>query len=343
MKRLAWSSLNPYKRQGGLNILVAAFLACATTFGAASGQQTAIPPFTEGNFFVGRQPYPMYVEYRLPAKPSHETPIVLFHGAVSTGAGYVTTPDGREGWAIYFVRHGWKTYVVDWPGHGRSPMPEDFATMSLMRVVDDGVALLDQLGRAVVLTHSMSGPVGWKIAETAPDRTAAVIGIAPGLLANMLQSGKVSSWHGGKASDQYSTSGSSGPYLPEDNPVRYKRDAAKRILTVASLFPEDAFDAFYSSLVPESARALNELNDKDGAGIRVDPQRFAKVPMLVLVGDQDPRHTRDSDGPLAKFLGADFIDLADVGLPGHGHMMMLDKDNQKVAQVIIDWLVKKGL
>ncbi|WP_148213137.1 hypothetical protein [Methylocella silvestris] len=31
-----------------------------------------------------------------------------------------TTPDGREGWATYFTRHGFKVYVVDFPGRGRA-------------------------------------------------------------------------------------------------------------------------------------------------------------------------------------------------------------------------------
>jgi pimeloyl-ACP methyl ester carboxylesterase len=30
------------------------------------------------------------------------------------------TPDGRDGWADYFVADGWDVYVVDRPGHGRS-------------------------------------------------------------------------------------------------------------------------------------------------------------------------------------------------------------------------------
>ena len=32
-----------------------------------------------------------------------------------------TTPDGREGWAEYFLRHGYPVYVVDQVARGRSP------------------------------------------------------------------------------------------------------------------------------------------------------------------------------------------------------------------------------
>ena len=35
---------------------------------------------------------------------------------------YLTTPDGRAGWATLFVEQGRLVYVVDRPGHGRSPV-----------------------------------------------------------------------------------------------------------------------------------------------------------------------------------------------------------------------------
>src|SRR5205807_10324617 len=41
-----------------------------------------------------------------------------------TGACLESTPDGREGWEPYFVRHGISTYVVDQAGRGRSGFDE---------------------------------------------------------------------------------------------------------------------------------------------------------------------------------------------------------------------------
>jgi len=146
---------------------------------AAAAVDTRTRPPTEGNFFVGREPYPTYVEYLIPTTSTHKTPIILIHGGEHTGAGYVSTPDGRDGWAKYFVGHGWTTYVVDWPEHGRSPMPEEFPTMSLRRIVDDNVELLRRVGRAVILVHSLSGAPGWKLCETVPNEVAAIVGIAP--------------------------------------------------------------------------------------------------------------------------------------------------------------------
>ncbi len=35
-----------------------------------------------------------------------------------------------------------------------------------------------------------------------------------------------------------------------------------------------------------------------------------------------------------------FINLADLGIRGNGHMMMLEKNSDEVARVIADWLEK---
>jgi pimeloyl-ACP methyl ester carboxylesterase len=295
--------------------------------------------FTEGNFFVGPEPFPMYVEYFLPAKPTHETPIVLVHGCCTTGAGFVSTPDGREGWAKYFVRQGWKTYVVDLPGHGRSPMPESYSTMSLQRAVDDNVALLKKIGRSIFIVHSIGGMIGWKLCETVPNEVAAMIGVAPVPPANMPKG----SFPAASAIGQSFVTSGPGPYLPEDRPAWFKLGVAKDAFASATLFPSEAMDEYYASLVPESPRAINELMNKDGMGLTADPQKFATVPKVIITGDQDPRHPRAVDAEDAKFLGADHIYLADVGLPGHGHPMYLDKGNEKIAQLILDWLHKKGI
>ena len=62
----------------------------------------------------------MYVEYMIPARRSHPYPIVMVHGGSQTGTNFTGTPDGREGWAQYFVRRGYAVYVVDQVARGRS-------------------------------------------------------------------------------------------------------------------------------------------------------------------------------------------------------------------------------
>jgi pimeloyl-ACP methyl ester carboxylesterase len=44
----------------------------------------------------------------------------MVHGGGQHGSGWFSTPDGRPGWAQYFVRAGYTVYVVDQAGRGRS-------------------------------------------------------------------------------------------------------------------------------------------------------------------------------------------------------------------------------
>ncbi len=67
----------------------------------------------------------MYVEYQIPAKVRHPYPVVLVHGGGGQGLDWMGTPDGRRGWATILLEEGYKVYVVDRPGHGRSPYHPD--------------------------------------------------------------------------------------------------------------------------------------------------------------------------------------------------------------------------
>ena len=67
----------------------------------------------------------MYVQFQIPArKKAKAPPVIMVHGSSHTAACLESTPDGREGWATYFVRNGISTYVVDQAGRGRSGFDE---------------------------------------------------------------------------------------------------------------------------------------------------------------------------------------------------------------------------
>ena len=115
---------------------LAALIASAS---AAAQEQTDKPPIAiarQGNFLVGGgydtshpdQPWvgQMYVQYQIPAELNHPYPIVFVHGGAQTGQRWWETPDGREGWAQFFVRRGYGVYVVDQVGRGRSGYPYQF-------------------------------------------------------------------------------------------------------------------------------------------------------------------------------------------------------------------------
>jgi hypothetical protein len=66
-------------------------------------------------FIIGQS----YVQFMIPER-RRRWPIVMVHGSSHTGAALDATPDGREGWFPYAVRHGLATFVMDQPGRGRS-------------------------------------------------------------------------------------------------------------------------------------------------------------------------------------------------------------------------------
>jgi len=76
-------------------------------------------PYDGQDFLVGQA----YVEYFIPQTLRYgpdTIPIVLIPGGGLVGVHYLTTPDGREGWADFFIRRGFPVYIVDSPGRGRA-------------------------------------------------------------------------------------------------------------------------------------------------------------------------------------------------------------------------------
>lgn len=83
-------------------------------------------PYNQQQYLAGQA----YVEYFIPQNlrnGKNTLPIVMVPGGALIGVHYLTTPDGREGWAHYFLRRGFPVYIVDVPGRGRAGfMPDAF-------------------------------------------------------------------------------------------------------------------------------------------------------------------------------------------------------------------------
>ena len=81
-------------------------------------------PYNQQQSLVGQA----YVEYFIPEKlrnGKNTLPIVMVPGGALIGVHFLTTPDGREGWAHYFLRRGFPVYIVDVPGRGRAGFMAD--------------------------------------------------------------------------------------------------------------------------------------------------------------------------------------------------------------------------
>ena len=98
----------------------------------------------------------IYVEKLEPLHVRHEYPLVFIHGNGQTGTvspchgvsailqtwspitnnlqNWLNTPDGREGWASYFLKQGYTIYLTDQAQRGRSPWLPGDGQLSLFSV-----------------------------------------------------------------------------------------------------------------------------------------------------------------------------------------------------------------
>lgn len=277
--------------------------------------------------YVGEPPYQMYVECLSPMPGTFRPyPLVFVHGGCHHGGYWINRPDGEPGWATYFCERGWKTYIVDWPGHGRSGFMPDFTQLSTQRVVDDLVLLLKKIGPVILMTHSMSGPIGWKTADSVPHLVRAIVASAPGRPANLQNE-------------------SERPPLPANSPVWTTPEEAHEVFANGDMYPREWWPQSDKGIMPESPIAMNERRHVgDARGLYVEhPEKIKDIPKLVITGDQDPRHPQEMDESITKFLGGDHLWLPDHGIIGHGHMMMVELGNLEIALLIEKWFERKGL
>jgi hypothetical protein len=270
----------------------------------------------------------MYVQYFVPAHERGMVPLLLWHGGGLTGVTYETTPDGRPGWLNFFLRKGWTVYNSDAVERGRA-----------------GWAMYPDIfqGEPIFLTKD-----------------------------NPFERFRIGAGAGSYSKDPAKMKVLPGNQFPVEAYDNFVRQIVPRWTTT-----DDAIIAAYTQLVdkvgpcvivahsqagqfgqkvaqarPDKVKAL-VLVEPAGLG---DPKRIANlknVPVLTVYGDyiaQDARWPTIKANQLKqlealKAAGGNYevVDLPKVGLAGNSHMIMMDKNNDKVAEVINDWLSKRGL
>jgi pimeloyl-ACP methyl ester carboxylesterase len=265
----------------------------------------------------------MYVNYITPKNLKTKFPVLMWHGGGLTGVSYETTPDGREGWQTYFARKGFKVFVSDAVERGRS----GFASPDIWK----SEPLFLTVGNPFERFRIGQGAGSWN--DNPADR-------------KLLE----------------------GNQFPMDGYLNFTKQIVPRWTTT-----DDATIAAYTELVDKVCPCIVIAHSQAGqfgqkvaqarpdlikALVLVEPAGLGdatkhaalKMPILTLYGDfidKDPRWPVIKKNQLlfnekVNQAGGrvDVIDLPKVGVKGSSHMLMMDKNNLKSADVIIDWLHK---
>lgn len=322
----------------------------------------------------------MYAEFWIPETLRQPYPIVMIHGGSQTGTNFTGTPDGREGWAQYFLRRGHAVYVVDQVARGRSahfsqsqgPVAEGNLTRTEQRFVapgrfnlwpqaakhtqwpgtgkpgdpafdafyatqfpslvsypkqqeinrDAGIALLDKIGPAILMTHSQSGAFQWPIADARPDLVKAIVSVEPnGPPVFESEFKGAPDWFADIGKKK--SSGLGETPLTYDPPLKPGEE-----LAFVQQDKPDAPDLVRCWQQAEPARKLPKL---------------AHIPILIVIAEAS--YHASYDHCTANYLTQagvrnTMIRLESRGIRGNGHMMMLEKNSDQIAALMLEWIEK---
>lgn len=284
---------------------------------------------------------PLYYECIDPGHSTHP-PIVMVHGGGFTGSCYLSTPDGRAGWAHDFLRYGYRVIVPDWPGVGRSAaFPSDDVTGEI--VAEALGALLVHLGTPVLLlVHSMSGPYGFRVVEEHRNLVRALVAVAPGPPGNIQPVPPILG-----ETDTHIEIATSSVNLVIPKRGRWsptEQFARQKLLGTSKRLPPEDLQALIAATAPIPVGCLLGRLNYQGRQLSVNRKdNFTGLPCLVVTGSDDadhPRHTDQATADWLRDLGTyvDYHFLSDHGTSGNGHMLMSEDNSSEVAGHIANWL-----
>jgi pimeloyl-ACP methyl ester carboxylesterase len=220
---------------------------------------------------------------------------------------------------------------TQWPGKGEPgdpvfdqfyasqvPSIENFTLQQTLNR-DAILALLEKIGPAILLTHSQSGAFGWGVADARVDLVKAILAVEP----------------------------NGPPFFNVDNvpAPEWFRDAGVQAGVQARPWGVTAVPLTWDPPVAAASDLAIQRQEKpDGADLarrweQKSPARrlprLQRIPILILTAEAS--YHAPYDHCTVKYLEQagvhpTWIRLADIGIHGNGHMMMLEKNNREIAQ-----------
>jgi len=292
---------------------------------AVPGRGPAGPP---GDVTVNQ----MYVQFQIPPNGDRHVPVVMVHGCCLSSKTWETTPDGRMGWNEYFVRKDRSVYLADQVSRARSGFDP-----STITAVKAGTVPPSQLPNVLMASHQVAWSVfrfGPAFNKPFPDGQFPIEAVDE-LYKQMIP-------------DLNST-------LPNPNPTWKNMAALATQLRGAILMghSESGFFPEQAALIDPSA-IKGIISIEMPCAVMTAPQIsvLAKIPTLIMFGD----HLADVQGGIAnwpqsfdscqKFVqqvkeaGGDveMMSLPKLGIKGNSHMLMQDRNNLQLADLLLDWI-----
>ncbi|EAW13684.1 alpha/beta hydrolase [Aspergillus clavatus NRRL 1] len=315
----------------------------------------------------------MYVERLTPVNgPTKPHPIVLIHGADQTATNWLNKPDGGEGWASYFLSHGYECYLLDLTFRGRSPwLPgtgnlTKYSTEHLQRyfTAPERYNLWPQAGK-----HTQwpgEGVMGDQVfdayyASTVPSladgetqqRTMQLAGAAlldvigrPVVILAHSQGGLMAWGIADARPDLVHAMVSIEPTGPPFNDALFGNGLARRYgltdtpIAYAPTVADPAVD-FAKQTIPSNSSAVAEcvLQADDPPPRQL--ANLARIPTLMVTTEAS--YHVAYDWCTVWFLRqagvqVDHLQLGEVGIHGNGHMVFLEQNSDKVAALLRGWM-----
>ena len=277
----------------------------------------------------------MYVQYRVPVGATG-IPVVMVHGSNHTGVTYETTPDGREGWSTYFVRKGFPVYVVDHSGRGRSGF--DPTAFNQMRDAKGGKpAALPTLLLSTRERAWLNFRFGPTVDVPFPNLQFPV-----------------------EAIDQYFAQIVPNTETALDGGAKNTVEALAALLDKigpAVVIVHSQSGVYGLDLVRQRSKLVRGLVSIEGGcdGFTSNDAKayFTDVPFVSVWGDYSvgAKNTVNGDKrregcvQAAKLITSaggrgSVLLLPDIGIPGNSHMLMMDRNNLQIADVLQKWIAE---
>ena len=293
-------------------------------------------PVQEGTSLRGQ----MFVQWEAPQELTQPYPVVLIHGGGGQGTDWLGTPDGRPGWATFLVQEGYAVYVVDRPGHGRSPYDPD------VLCPPGGVFTLEMISALFCDTEQWPGTGD----PDDPHVRAFAAGTGP-MLADCALAHALEQACGAALLDEIGpailiTSSAGGPmgWLTADA----RPSHVKAIVSAEPIGPAFLDNPAVGLSLPWGLTAAPMTFDPPADSpddLQRDPARrlpaLAEIPIALV--EAEASSLAQPSPAIAAYLEqagcrVDRIVLADHGVHGNGHLMMMELNNREVLEPILRWL-----